>query len=73
MTRPEFCERCGCDVFECGGNITGRCIRPDVEAHSLPPRPKLSPLAVAIDVLVWCLCAAFAGAVALSYLMAVTP
>jgi len=39
----------------------------------LPPRPRLSLLSVAIDVLVWVLCAAFACAVAVSYLIAVTP
>lgn len=25
--QDEFCRRCGCDVFECGGNVTGVCIR----------------------------------------------
>lgn len=40
---------------------------------SLGPRPSVDPLVAILDVLVWLLCAAFAGAVAFSYLMAVTP
>ena len=27
MSRQEYCRKCGCDVFECGGNVTGVCIR----------------------------------------------
>ncbi len=27
MSCEEYCRKCGCDVFECGGNVTGVCIR----------------------------------------------
>ena len=40
---------------------------------SLGPRPPVDPLVALIDVLVWICCALFAGAVAFSYLLAVTP
>jgi hypothetical protein len=72
MNYPEFCERCGCDVFECGGNVAGYCIRPDiVAAHELPPRKPSTLTVMIVDCIVWGLCAAFAGAVAVSYLIAI--
>lgn len=40
-------------------------------AWELGPRPSVDPLVALIDVLVWICCGLFAGAVAVSYLIAV--
>lgn len=37
--------------------------------HEVPHRPKLSMFNVIVDILVWLCCIAFAGTVAVSYLM----
>ena len=66
---PEFCPRCGCDVFECGGAVY-EFTRFDLPAIELEPELPPGPLLGFIDGLVWICCAVFVLAVAFSYLMA---